>query len=136
MGAFDNKSKRALALVTAAILLLSLAGCGTYASHYSAVGFVHSNEARSAYMTFYSFDGRMVFKLKSSGEGDLTYSVKLEEGNAKVYYDSRGTKAELCSVSGGDAAASRGGYVEAGAVYIIVETDGPCLNGDFHFSLD
>ena len=135
MKTLANKSKRALALVLAVLLLLSLAGCG-YASHYSAVGFVHSNEARSAYMSFWSFEGRMVFKLKSSGEGDLTYSVKLEEGNAKVYYDSRGTKAELCSVSGGDAAASHGGYVEAGTVYVIVETDGTCLNGDFRFSLD
>ena len=31
---------------------------------------------------------------------------------------------------------SHGGYVESGTVYIIVETDGVCQNGDFRFDLD
>ena len=131
-----TKSKRALALVMAAILLLSLAGCGKYKSHYFAVGFVHSNDSRSAFMTFHSFEGRMVFKMKSSGEGDLKYTAELESGSAKVYYDYGGTKAELCSVKGGDAVESHGGYVEKGTVYVIVTTDGNCTNGDFHFSLE
>ena len=87
-------------------------------------------------MSFYSFDGRMVFKMKSTGEGDLTYSAKLESGSATVYYDYYGTKTELFSVSAGEEISSHGGYVEAGTVYVIVETDGECKNGDFQFSLD
>ena len=125
--------KKIIALLLCAALLFSLAGCGKHSSKYKAVGFVHSNETKEAFMSFYSFEGRMVFKLKPSGEGDIKYSAKLEEGNATVYYDWLGTKSELFSVSAGDEIASSGGYVEAGTVYIIVETDGECMNGDFRF---
>jgi hypothetical protein len=86
-------------------------------------------------MNFYSFKGRMVFKLKSSGEGELKYTAKLESGNATVYYDFFGTKQELFSISSEEELDSHGGYVEAGTVYIIVETDGTCKNGEFRFSL-
>ena len=131
-----NSVKKMIALTVLVITLLSLTGCSTYKSHYKAVGFVHSNESASSYMSFYSFDGRMVFKMKSTGEGDLTYSAKLESGSATVYYDYYGTKTELFSVSAGEEISSHGGYVEAGTVYVIVETDGECKNGDFQFSLD
>ena len=39
------------------------------------------------------------------------------------------------SLEGGEEAASHGGYVEAGTVYVIVETDGKCMNGEFRFSV-
>ena len=107
-----------------------------YSSKYKAVAFVHSNESTSAFMNFYSFNGRMVFKLKSAGEGDLKFSAKLETGSATVYYDYYGTKTELFSINSGDELDSHGGYIEAGTVYVIVETNGECRNGEFHFSLD
>ena len=100
-------------------MILTLVGCSKYHSKYKAVGFVHSNDLSSAYMNFYTFEGRMVFKLKSSGEGDLKYSAKLESGSATVYYDYLGTKSKLFSVSGGEELASYGGYVDTGTVYII-----------------
>ena len=121
--------KKIVILLVSAMLALSLAGCGKYVSSYKALGFVHSNKSDSAYMSFASFEGRMVFKLKSSGEGDLKYSARLESGSAVVYYDFYGDKQELFSISGGEEADSRGGYVEAGTVYIIVETDGSCQDG-------
>lgn len=117
-------------------MLLSLVGCSKYPSKYKAVGFVHSNESSSAFMDFYSFDGRIAFKLKSTGEGDLKYSAKLESGSATVYYDFYGTKTELFSISSGDEINSHGGYIEAGTVYVIVETNGECQNGNFRFSLE
>ncbi len=86
-------------------------------------------------MDFYSFEGRMVFILKSSSEGDLKYTAKLESGSAVVHYDFHGTKQELFSVSAGEELDSHGGYVESGTVSIIVETDGACGNGNFQFSL-
>ena len=127
--------KKLVVLLVSALLLVFLVGCGKYTSSYMAVGFVHSNSADSAFMNFYSFEGRMVFKLKSSGEGDLKYTAKLESGNATVYYDFYGTKQELFSISGGEEIDSHGGYVESGTVYVIVETDGSCKNGDFKFSI-
>ena len=128
--------KKIVILLVSAMLALSLAGCGKYVSSYKALGFVHSNKSDSANMSFASFEGRMVFRLKSSGEGDLKYSARLESGSAVVYYDFYGDTQELFSISGGEEADSRGGYVEAGTVYIIVETDGSCQNGEFRFSLD
>ena len=128
--------KKIVILLVSAMLALSLTGCGKYVSSYKALGFVHSNDLSSAYMNFYTFEGRMVFKLKSSGEGDLKYSAKLESGSATVYYDYLGTKSKLFSVSGGEELASYGGYVDTGTVYIIVETEGECRNGVFQFNLD
>ena len=128
--------KKIVILLVSAMLALSLAGCGKYVSSYKALGFVHSNRSDSAFMSFASFEGRMVFRLKSSGEGDLKYSARLESGSATVYYDFYGDRQELFSISGGEEADSRGGYVEAGTVTVIVETDGSCQNGEFRFSLD
>ena len=127
--------KKAFSLMIAIVMILSLAGCSKYSPKYKAVGFVHSNESTSAMMSFYTFEGRMVFRLKSSGEGSVNYSAKLESGSAAVYYNYLGTKSELFSVSGGDEMTSQGGYIEAGTFYLIVETDGECRNGEFQFSL-
>ena len=56
---------KASAILMAVIVLFCLFGCGkAYSSKYRAVAFVHSNEERSAYMSFSSLEGRMVFKLK------------------------------------------------------------------------
>jgi len=126
--------KKMVVLLMTVLMVLSLSGCSKYVSSYSAIAFVHSNESDEAFMNFYSFEGRMVFKLTSPGEADLKYTAKLESGNATVYYDFYGKKQELFSISGGEEVDAHGGYVEAGTVYIIVETDGKCQNGDFHFS--
>ena len=128
--------KRILSLTATVIILLFLTGCGKYTSSYKAVGFVHSNVSTSAEMSFYSFDGRMVFKLKSSGEGDLKYTAKLESGTATVYYDYYGTKTELFTINSGEEFDLHGGYVEAGTVYIIAETDGECMNGSFNIHVE
>lgn len=132
-----NRSvKNYLSLVLGLMLFLSLVGCGKYISSYRAVGFVHSSEASSAFMNFYSFEGTMVFKLKSSGKNELKYTAKLESGNASVYYDCKGSKTELFSLQGGNEFSSNGGYFDAGTVYIIVETDGECINGEIRFSFE
>ncbi|MBR4728021.1 MAG: hypothetical protein IK080_09050 [Clostridia bacterium] len=128
--------KRTVSLIVSLILLLSLTGCEKYKSKYKAIGFVHSNTSASAEMSFYSFEGTMVFKLKSKGEGDLKYTAKLATGTAAVYYDYNGTKAELFTIGAGEETDSHGGYVESGTVYLIVETDGACENGAFSFRVE
>lgn len=127
--------RSAVALMLALAMLLCFYGCGGYKSKYKAVGFVHSNDTESAYMSFYTFEGRMVFKFHTTRESDIKYSAKLESGSATVYYDWSG-KQELFSVKGGEELDSRGGYVDNGTIHIIVETDGECMNGEFSFQIN
>ena len=116
-------------------VIFSLSSCGKYASHYKAVGFVHSNESKSAFMNFYSFDGTMVFVMNKTGDEQLQYSAKLESGNLKVYCDNGGEKTELYSLSGGETQEISFENIADGTVYIIVETDGACLNGELSFKI-
>ena len=116
-------------------VILPLSSCGKYASHYKAVGFVHSNESKSAFMNFYSFEGTMVFVMNKTGDEQLQYSAKLESGNLKVYYDNGGEKTELSSLSDGETQEISFENIADGTVYIIVETDGACLNGELSFNI-
>ncbi|MBQ9545043.1 MAG: hypothetical protein IJV00_07945 [Clostridia bacterium] len=129
--------KKTVLLIVLLLIAAGSVGCGKYVSHYSAVGFVHSNESGSAFMTFYKFEGTMVFKLnrKSENQAVIKYSGKLEEGEIIVYYDCGGTKKELFSLHSGDELESSGGELPEDTVYIIVETDGSCQNGDLRFEI-
>lgn len=117
-------------------LLLTLSGCNRYRSRYNAVGFVHTNTAKNASMSFSSFEGTMVFQLKCDSENkSVGYSAKLDSGSVKVFYDCDGTKTELFSVGSGDDVDSVGGALKQGTVYIIVETSEKCKSGSFNFYL-
>lgn len=118
------------------LLIFSFSGCGQYTSSYRAVGFVHSNRSDSASMSFYSFDGRMVFKLKNAHSGSLNCSAALETGTAAVYSVCSGEKAELFSITGGEEFDLCSGDIGNGTVYVIVETDGKCENGSFDFGFE
>ncbi|MBP3857740.1 MAG: hypothetical protein IK990_19225 [Ruminiclostridium sp.] len=124
----------------AALLLvccLFLAGCGStgYTSSYNAVGFVHNNTDSKADMSFAEFQGTKVFELKfaESFSKSLIYSLRLETGNATIYYDTDGTKQELVKLSSGDRIDDKLKDLTCESMYIIVETDGKCLNGNFSF---
>ena len=136
MNSSNRFSKKLFSAVAASLIMLSLFGCGKYSSKYKAVAFVHSNTPSSAYMDFYSFEGRMVFKMKSKEGKELNYSAKLESGCARFLLVSSETETELAYVDGSDEFSSRTVSVESGTVYIIVETDEECSNGDFRFSFE
>ena len=129
--------RKILLLVVLLTIVAGSVGCSKYSSRYYAVGFVHSNESGSAYMSFYEFNGRIVFKLKCDSEkqAQIKYSGKLEEGNMTVYYDCGGTKKELFSISSGDEIRSSGGYLPEDKIFIIVETSEKCKNGDLVFEV-
>lgn len=127
--------KRALILILLAMSVLTFVGCTVYSSSYSAIGFVHSNVSDSAYMSFSSFRGRMVFHLKFKEPGQLACSAKLGSGEATVYYDKDGTKRELFKVQGGDDFVLSPVNFEAGKVHLIVETNGKCTDGDLKFKV-
>ena len=127
---------RKAAFLCSLVLLVLLCGCSKYISSYKALGFIHTNTSSNAYMGFHSFEGRMVFTLKSKGEGEIKYTASLDEGCVIVSYDFYDTKSELFTIEGGGSCESSGGYIEEGTVYIIVETDGKCKGGEFRFSLE
>ncbi len=132
--------KTAAILLTAAMLILcfALSGCGEHSSSYKAVGFVHSNESDSAFMSFYTFEGRMVFRLRcgSKNEGRLRYAGQLEEGSVTVYCECGGEKTLLFSLGDGGDISPSVERIGKGKVYVTVETDGKCSNGDFWFEIE
>ncbi len=131
--------KKTVAILFVCVFAVAaLSGCSKYTSHYFSIGFVHSNGAGSASMSFFEFEGSFNFKLKCRSEDRpvIKYSGKLEAGEITVYYDCGGTKTELFSISSGGDVRSSGGTLPYDTVYIIVETDGNCKNGDFKFEID
>ena len=127
--------KRFRFAVVMLLLVFVITGCGKYTSSYNAVGFVHSNVSGSAFMNFYKFKGTIVFTLKCKEDGVIDYSAKLEKGSLKVYYDADGEKKELLSLGDGDSVNASLEDLPKGKVYIIVETDGKCKNGDLKFDV-
>ena len=116
---------------------LCLSGCSKYKSDYNAVGFVHSNEAHSSLMNFYLFDGMIVFKMNCSKDGEkINYEAKLETGDIEVFYDCGDGKKDLFTIRGGDRVSTDGGELKKGTVYIIVQTNAECLNGEIRFEIE
>ena len=124
--------------------IFTLTACGKYTSSWSAVGFVHSNTSKSASMSFWKFSGTMVFKLKckDATKEVLNYNGRLENeddgenGSITVYYDVDGTKNELFSLQNGESVEASFDKLNEGTVYIIVETDGRCENGELEFNIE
>ena len=132
------KKRMKLMLMTAVVLgAFILGGCAKYPSSHNASGFVHTNRSKTADMTFSSFSGSQTFTMQADGGegGQISYSARLESGEATVYYDSDGTKKELFSVRAGENVDAAGGELKKGTLYVIVETSGNCTNGEFHFSI-
>ena len=126
-----------LLLILVILVSFPLLRGGGHTSHYKALGFVHSNTSDSAYMSFYRLEGTMVFKVNGarSESGQIAYSARLESGSATVWWEQNGTKSELFSIGPGEEFRAEGGALGKGTAYILVETDGPCQNGEFRFDL-
>ena len=124
-------------IILAALLLvcLGLSGCTKYISSYHAVAFVHSNDAMSARMNFYEFEGTKVFKLKGKGE-KLSYSAELESGKMIIQFDMGGKKEVQLELSGGMDLAGEEEITGKGIIYVIITSTGSCQNGDFQFTIE
>ena len=120
-------------LVLILLAMACLAGCSKYTSKYSALLLVTNSTSKTGSIRFTNFTGTKVFKLKSSGQ--LNYSAELTGGNATVYYDSNGTKTQLFSITSGQSIGPASIPVTPGTVYVIVQTDGKCENGQFSFDV-
>lgn len=117
------------------LLVLSLSllvGCNSY----KAIAFVRSKGPKSAWMSFYSFEGKMEYKFKASEGEVLNYSAELEEGSATVYYEYNGEKVELFSISSNESVSSTKKDLPQGKFVIIVLSDGKLTNGSFSFKVE
>ena len=134
-----RKIMKKVMLITLAVVIyaLCLAGCSPYASKYNAVALVRTTTDDSAEMTFSEFDGTMVFKLdnKLGENAKLSYSTRLKGGSANIYYDHDGTKRKLTSAVEGEQTKGSADGLKNETVYVIVETNKKCENGDFSFEI-
>ena len=130
-----KKKRTAGIILIVLIMVFMITGCSKYKSHYNAVGFVHSNTSKSAFMDFYTFEGQIVFTVKCKAGGSIDYSAKLEKGSLTVYYDCDGTKRELLTISGGEKVNSTLENLPKSEVYRMVKTDGKVKNGALEFDV-
>ena len=89
--------KKLVALLLLLSLSLSLFSC-RYVSSYRAVGLVREQTSHSCEASFYSLKGQLVFQIKKSDAGDeggVDYSIRVDEGELRLYYDIHGVKEEL-----------------------------------------
>ena len=129
--------KRRIAAGIVLLLMLCAAGCSKYTSSYKAVGFVHSNTAEAASMSFFTFRGTIAFKLlNGKADAGLVCKGKLDSGELTAYYDCGGGKTELFTLRGGGTTDTFVGGLPGGKVWIVVETDGECENGDLVFAIE
>ena len=125
-----------LVLVLTLILLCS---CGGYVKSYAATmlfTYCYGNEAS---IKFSTFKGTYNFKLKSGDitENTLDFEANLSEGEMNVYIGVDGEKELLRTVKGGEThdetIALDDKYDNEKSIYIILESTGKCVDGDFEF---
>ena len=130
--------KKFLAVVLLLVMLLTLTACEPYTSSYKAIMLITNHTTNSCSAKFDRLTGTMVFKVRRTepGEGDIAYSITVEEGELTLYYDAFGVKEQLAKATAGQSVPARGGYVEKGyKVYVIIEaTEG--TKGSVSVSLD
>ena len=135
--------KKFLSTIIVAMMLVmcfTLSACGDkYTSSYSATLMVRTNTANEASVSFDTFNGTYVMKLKNKGDSEaaITYNIALKEGKIQVYYDYDGTKLHLFEIENDH---STTGKLKAPAnsntIYIIIESESKCSEGNFSFILE
>ena len=125
-----------LALVLTLALLCS---CGGYVKKYSATILMTSCWGDEASMEFDTFKGTYHFKLKRDGAAEhaLDLEASLAEGEMSVYIGVDGEKELLRTVKGGESydetIALDDTYDNEKTIYVILESTGKCVDGDFEF---
>ena len=121
-------------------LCFALSACGNkYVSHYSATLMVRTNTSKKASVSFDSFSGTYVIKLKNnSADGVfISYEATLQEGNIKVSYDFNDEKRNLFEIeTNGSVDRKTETFIGNKTIYIIIESDGKCNDGSFSFVLE
>ena len=119
--------------------LSMLGGCVDYVKSYSATILITSCHGDDASMKFDTFKGTYNFKLRRDGVGEHTLDLDadLADGEMNVYIGVDGEKELLLTVKGGESydetIALDAKYDNEKTVYVILETVGKCVDGDFEF---
>ena len=119
--------------------LVMLCSCGGYVKSYSATILITSCHGDEASMEFDTFKGTNNFKIKRDGiaEHTLDFEASLAEGEINVYIGVDGEKEVLRTVKGGESydetIALDDKYDNEKSIYIILESVGKCVDGDFEF---
>lgn len=125
-----------LVLILALVMLCS---CGGYVKNYSATILITSCQGDEASMEFDTFKGTYNFKLRRDGSEEhiLDYEASLAEGEMNVYIGVSGEKELLFTIKGGESFDTKisldSKYDNEKKVYIILESIGECVDGDFEF---
>ena len=124
------------------VLILTLAmlcSCGGYVKSYSATLLITSCHGDEASMEFDTFKGTYNFKLKGDGVDDRTLDLEasLAEGEMNIYIGVGGEKELLRTVKGGESYDETitldDKYDYEKTIYVILESTGKCVDGDFEF---
>ena len=126
--------------VLAMILTLAiLCGCSGYVKSYSATILITSCQGDEASMEFDTFNGTYNFKLKRDGSSEHTLDMEasLAKGEMNVYIGISGEKELLRTVKGGESYDETitldSKYDTEKAIYVILESTGKCMDGEFEF---
>ena len=131
--------KKACFALVLILTLFMLCGCKGYVKSYAATILITSDHGDEASMKFDSFKGSYNFKLKRDGnlEHTLDLEASLGEGEMNVYIGVGGEKELLLTVKGGDSYDEMitlpEKYDNEKTIYIILESVGKCIDGDFEF---
>ena len=126
----------ALVLIFTIVMLCS---CSVYVKSYSATMLKASSYGDEASMEFDTFNGTYNFKLRrdNMAEYTLDYEASLAEGEMSVYIGVDGEKELLFVVKGGESydetITLHNKYDNEKTIYIILESTGKCVDGDFEF---
>ena len=124
------------------VLMLTLAllcGCSGYVKSYSATILITSCHGNEASMEFDTFKGTYNFKLKAKNDSDHTLDIEasLAEGEMNIYIGVDGEKDLLRTVKGGESYDETitldDKYDNEKTIYVILESTGKCVDGDFEF---
>lgn len=113
--------------------------CSGYVNNYAATILITSCDGDEANMDFDTFKGTYNFKLRGDGVDDRTldFEASLDEGEMNIYIGVDGEKELLRTVKGGEfydeAIALDDKYDYEKTIYIILESVGKCVDGNFEF---
>lgn len=130
--------KKAYILLALMLAMLMLCSCGGYVKSYSASILITSQLNNEANIEFKTFKGSYNFKFRNSDatEHTLDIDASLGEGEMNIYVGAGGEKELLRTVKGGescDETISLDKYADEKSIYVILESNGKCVDGDFEF---